>query len=1224
MWVSFPNPGSLASVGLKMMEALHAQSASNSVHNAILKRFAEAYTLGRPSLPLCGKRYLHAAAKVDAKQDTRSNGNGEGNKSTDQVGGGSGSPSELSPNGLSIAGMIGGSGFSATKLAHENLLASDAFYFLEQLMGKWRADPKSVHPSWSLYFKNLAEGGNSNRSLESAMDMTMGNIFADESSRKTANLIAMIRAFQKLGHFQADTNPLKFPLQTPFVSKSRVEAASYVGSFTFEHFGFKRDEDWDRLVELNLPNHGGFQGVYGTELNRQSMHLQDTRLSDFVATVPNVLYQKKSTQHTGENEMSSSTHMTIGQVYERLRQIYLGSIGVEFLHMPDRARLNWIRNELETPRPYEYSKKLKRRILQRTIAAVQFDAFLQKKFSTVKRFGLDGCEGAIVSLCTLADLASLMGFESVMIAMAHRGRLNTLSNVMQKPLKEVLTEFLNVRPQPEPQAGGHGGQESHRGKRWGNTGDVKYHMGVEYEYKDPTTGKHMLMSMPCNPSHLEAVDGVLLGNVYARQQMKGDVEKSKVLPVAIHGDAAMAGQGVVYESIQMGDLRGYGVGGTIHVVLNNQIGFTTNPEDAGSGLYCTDVAKTIGAPVLHINADDPEALSFAMELAIRYRQTFKADIFLDIVGYRRYGHNELDMPHFTQPTVYQKIQKHPNVLDIYSKKLVEEKTLSQDEVDKMKKDHMDALNVAYEQAKSHKPSKRLRRYSPQWDAMATPEQICSPRLTGVNEDVLVSLGSELNKLPASFKAHPTVAKIYEAREKCFKTGQGLDFGTAEALAFATMLREGTQIRVSGQDVERGTFSHRHAVVCDQRDGSKYTPLQALADNRNFHQSRFDIHNSLLSECAVLGFEYGFSLENPNYLNIWEAQFGDFCNGAQVVIDQFIASGETKWNQSSGLVMMLPHGYDGQGPEHSSGRLERFLTLCDDRSDVIHEEFWNPDKRSCIQCHNMQVCVPSTSSQMFHLLRRQINRGFRKPLIIMTPKKLLRMREACSPLRDFAEGTRFVRYYFDDSFEPLVAEKSGELPSIKYLNPSQVKSEPQTPNAPPSTASKPNNSNSSEPNAPPPPTSTATASHLRSREKVQRLVLCCGQVYYDLVKARAAAKLEDTVMIARVEQLSPFPIDQLINDLRSLPNLQSVVWCQEEPMNQGAWPYVGLRLRTILHQARVQGWCSIRRALYAGRDVCATTATGSSYTHAAEQKQLLEDALKLDRTTNSYYEKYSEY
>ncbi|EZG47695.1 2-oxoglutarate dehydrogenase E1 component [Gregarina niphandrodes] len=1024
-------------------------------------------------------------------------------------------------------------------------------------------------------------------------------------------VVAMLRYFEKLGHYHAETDPLSvcdrgYPHTSVMRDRNRKQCEN-----TFESFGFNRETDWDQKVSVSVPQTAGLLGELKSDTRSewQGVH---------VAELPT---SRRQEQEEGDETWS------IGELYKRLKEIYCGHIGVEYLHIHNREKINWLRSQLELPRRYCYTRAQKLLILDRVMRAVIFEQFAAAKFGTIKRFGLDGCEGFVVGLEQLLKCGVLHGVESVVVSMAHRGRLNTLMNIMRKPKSQVFSEFM--------------GHTGFGGAAWGNSGDVKYHMGAEIIVTDPDVQKDILYTLLPNPSHLEAVDPVCLGTARARQDLiaygkgtrhspattgsvtearvahemsvagatasvkgvsgKGEAAGAvsvggggsredsfrRVLPVIVHGDASISGQGVVYETCQMSNLAKYSVGGTVHVVINNQIGFTTDPGDGASGNYCTDVAKCIEAPVFHVNGDDPEAISRVMEIALMYRQKFHSDVFVDVIGYRRSGHNELDMPKFTQPLLYDAIGKHENLMDLYLRQLIHtDKVITQEEANQLQQKILQEFIESFEKAKTYKPTPHLRPFNPEWRTQCLPDEFSRPRITGVSLNELVDIGTCISTLPSGkgLQPHSTIKRVYDQRLQCIKSGKGIDFGLAEALAFATLIKDGVHIRLMGQDCERGTFSHRHAVVKDQVDPRlDYFPLDAYAQylkgNLPKGQSKAGetgtvaVGNSLLSEFACLGFEYGYSLESPFILPIWEAQFGDFANGAQVIIDQFLVSGEVKWNHPSGLTLLLPHGYDGQGSEHSSGRIERFLQMCDDPEDTIHQEVWDINRRSVVQRHNIQVCNVTTPANYFHVLRRQIHRGFRKPLVVFSPKRLLRLKESSSNLMDMAENTRFSRYIFDPAFI---------TPQMKYT--SEIGVNPSGKDA-----------------------------QSRKRENVKRLILCSGQVYYDLVKARQDSGMTDEVMIGRVEQLSPFPFDQIAEDITSLPYLRSIVWCQEEPMNMGAWSYAKPRVETLLKHLGHQ-ICTIT---FAGRNVSAAPATGDTNIHKKELQQILEHSMNLDKNHNSH-------
>ncbi|WP_137179398.1 2-oxoglutarate dehydrogenase E1 component [Roseomonas sp. AR75] len=768
----------------------------------------------------------------------------------------------------------------------------------------------------------------------------------------------------------------------------------------------------------------------------------------------------------------------LGKEYATLREIlkicrasYCGSIGVEFMHIQDPDQKAWIQRRIEgAPWLTAFGKDEKTKILQELTEAEGFEAFCAKKYATTKRFGLEGGESTIPAIETVIETAAAGGVNEITIGMAHRGRLNVLVNVVKKPFSAVFSEFKGSSANPEDVQG---------------SGDVKYHLGTSTDID--IGGRSVHLSLQPNPSHLEAVDPVVVGKVRARQDMAGDTKtRRSVMGITLHGDAAFAGQGVVYETLAMSQLIGYRTGGTIHIVTNNQIGFTTVPLHAYSGLYCTDVAKSIQVPILHVNGDDPEAVVFCARMAAEFRMQFGADIVLDIVCYRRHGHNETDEPAFTQPIMYGRIKEMRTTRALYAEKLAKEGSLSAEESKAMYDAFNATLEDAFQAAQSFKPNKAdwLEGHWSGLKAVTTGEEIEKLHETAVGLDALREVGSALTRVPTDFAVNPKIARQLEAKKQAIETGEGIDWATGEALAFGTLLLEGHRVRLSGEDVQRGTFSHRHAYLVDQKTQAEYVPL----NNIRAGQPRFEAFNSLLSEFGVLGFEYGYSLADPRTLVLWEAQFGDFANGAQVIIDQFIASAETKWLRMSGLVMLLPHGYEGQGPEHSSARPERYLQLCAER--------------------NMRVGNLTTPANYFHALRRQLKANYRKPLVLMTPKSLLRHKMAVSSLADFGPGSGF-QYV---------------IPEVDVIAPD---------------------------------------------EAVKRVVLCTGKVYYDLLQERRDKGVKD-VAIVRLEQLYPFPAMSLGKALAPYVNAE-VVWCQEEPENMGAWTFVDRRIEKVLggleHKAR---------------------------------------------------------
>ncbi|WP_144174212.1 2-oxoglutarate dehydrogenase E1 component [Pseudomonas sp. Kh13] len=788
---------------------------------------------------------------------------------------------------------------------------------------------------------------------------------------------------------------------------------------------------------------------------------------------------------------------SLREIFEALQKTYCRTIGAEFTHIVDSEQRSWFQQRLESVRGRpEFSADVQAHLLERVTAGEGLEKYLGTKYPGTKRFGLEGGESLIPMLDEMIQRSGSYGTKEVVIGMAHRGRLNVLVNTFGKNPRELFDEF--------------------EGKKMNElgSGDVKYHQGFSSNVMTPGGEVHLAMAF--NPSHLEIVSPVVEGSVRARQDRRNDTVGDKVLPISIHGDAAFAGQGVVMETFQMSQTRGFKTGGTVHIVINNQVGFTiSNPLDARSTEYATDVAKMIQAPILHVNGDDPEAVLFVTQLAIDYRMQFKRDVVIDLVCYRRRGHNEADEPNGTQPLMYQQISKQRTTRELYAEALIQAGRIDAERAQAKIDEYRNALDNGLHVVKSlvKEPNRELfvdwRPYlGHAWTARHD---------TRFDLKTLQELSAKLLEIPEGFVVQRQVAKIYEDRQKMQAGGLPINWGYAETMAYATLQFEGHPIRMTGQDIGRGTFSHRHAVLHNQKDASTYVPLKNLFPG----QPSFELYDSFLSEEAVLAFEYGYSTTTPNALVIWEAQFGDFANGAQVVIDQFITSGEHKWGRLCGLTMLLPHGYEGQGPEHSSARLERYLQLCAE--------------------HNIQVCVPTTPAQIYHLLRRQVIRPLRKPLIVLTPKSLLRHKLAISTLEDLAEG----------SFQTVI-------PEIDSLDPA----------------------------------------------KVERLVLCGGKVYYDLLEKRRAEGRED-IAIVRIEQLYPFPEDDLVEILAPYTNLKHAVWCQEEPMNQGAW------YSSQHHMRRILGRHNKALVLeYAGRDASAAPACGYASMHAEQQEKLLQDAFTV--------------
>ena len=802
--------------------------------------------------------------------------------------------------------------------------------------------------------------------------------------------------------------------------------------------------------------------------------------------------------------ITNKDYSNIKEILYFLKKTYCGSIGYEYMHISNPSERKWIRDRVEKDEnALQFTKNGKNAILNKLIQAEGFEKFLNTKFVGTKRFGLDGAESLIPALEQIIKIGGQFKIKEVKIGMSHRGRLNVLANVLQKSYKRIFNEFA--------------GEMNDDGED--TAGDVKYHLGASSDREFDGNSVHV--SLTDNPSHLEAVNPVVLGQARAKQFFHKDKERNKVIPILIHGDAAFAGQGIVAECFAMSGLPGHNTGGTIHIIINNQIGFTTSPRFARSSPHPSDVAKMVDAPIIHANGDDPEAVVYATRIATEFRLKFNRDVVIDLVCYRRFGHNEGDEPSFTQPLMYKKIRSHPSTTNIYGKKLINENIIIEEDLNLKIKKFKDLLDQQFKTAKDYKP--KIEWFEGTWSRYKPEKGKDKRGATGVDSNILLNISNKINEVPSDSNIHKTIKKILETRKKSIEQGSGIDWATAEALAFGSLLEEGYPVRLVGQDSGRGTFSQRHSVLRNQIDNSRYIPLNNISKS----QKNFEIVDSFLSELAVLGFEYGYSLVAPNTLTLWEAQFGDFANGAQVIIDQFIASGERKWKRASGLVMLLPHGYEGQGPEHSSARLERFLQLCAN--------------------DNLQIMNCTTPANYFHALRRQVLRDFRKPLIMMTPKSLLRNKYCVSELKDFSKENSFHRVMWDHSMDP----KSKGF--IKLKNNSDIK----------------------------------------------KVILCSGKIYFDLLAAREKIKKND-VIIFRIEQLYPFPAKSLVKELKPFAKNANFYWCQEEPKNMGAWLLVRDYIRWTLDTIKAKN----NEISYIGRIPDASPATGYAKRHLSEQQEII--------------------
>ncbi len=934
-------------------------------------------------------------------------------------------------------------------------LAAGNAPYVEALYEQYLADPASVDPRWREYFAKLAGSG----------------------ANETAH------------------GPIREALAQRAVSARPVAVAGSTAS-----------------ASDDSAKQGGVARLVQVYSNRGHLLADIDPLGLMQRPVPEVLELKHfglsesdldTEFYTGARTDAIPKRMKLRDMIAQLKTIFCGPIGAEFAHVSNSTERLWLQNRfLEGRVKNRFSADEQKNFLRHLTAAEGLEVYLATKYPAQKRFSLEGGDSLIPMLDDLIQQGGQRGIEEIVIGMAHRGRLNVLVNVVGKSPQVLFSEFE-----------GHYDTNHMQG-----SGDVKYHKGFSTDIRTPAGNVHVALAF--NPSHLEVVNPVVEGSVRARQQRRNDSKGDKVAPILIHGDAAFAGQGVVMETLQLSQARGFYTGGTVHIIINNQVGFTiSDPRDSRSTLYCSDVAKIIEAPIFHVNGDDPEAVLFVTRLALDYRMRFHKDVVIDLVCYRKRGHNEADEPAATQPVMYQKIRSQRTPRQIYAERLIAEKVITAAEADEMVEQYRRALDEGRTTTR-HALGMIGNKHTVDWSKYQHVSDRVESVVTGVRVEQLRELAGKLTTFPANFTLHRQVANVVQAREKMAAAQQPLDWGFAETLAYATLLTEGYEVRIVGQDSGRGTFFHRHAVWHDQTSGDTYIPLANLSPS----QPRFNVIDSLLSEEAVMGFEYGFSTTEPNCLNIWEGQFGDFANGAQVIIDQFISSGEAKWGRLCGLTLFLPHGYEGQGPEHSSARLERFLQLCAEQ--------------------NMQVCVPSTPAQMFHMLRRQMRQNFRKPLIVMTPKSLLRHKLSVSSLEDLTHG----------GFRNVIDE-------VDDIQPSHV----------------------------------------------TRVVFCSGKVYFDLLDSRRADALHNIALV-RIEQLYPFPIEEYAATLRKYANAREIVWCQEEPQNQGGWYQIRHRLQ--------EGLGKDQQLLYAGRAPAAAPAAGIFQMHVDQQQGLVDAALRSTSTEES--------
>ena len=956
--------------------------------------------------------------------------------------------------------------------------------YIEQMYEKFCNDPNQLPDSWKQYFDALGEekelinketNGASwaPKKIKSNVDIDLDSyekfipsnlsysieekikkekpqsspIELEQSTKDSVRAIMMIRAYRIRGHLQADLDPLGL------IKKENCP------ELLPETYGFT-ENDLDKKIFLD--------------------------------------------------EVLGLKYATLREILEILNRTYCSNIGIEFMHMTDPEEKSWIQQRIEgKDKEIQFTERGRKAILNRLIEAEGFEKYLAKKYVGTKRFGLDGCESLIPAMEQIIKRGGALGCKEVKIGMPHRGRLNILTNVIQKPLKKIFKEFSG---DPGIASGG-------------VSGDVKYHLGASANREFDNNLVHV--SLTANPSHLEAVNPVVLGQVRAKQDYHDDAERNKVIPILLHGDAAFAGQGIVAECFAMSGLTGHNIGGTIHIIVNNQIGFTTQPEFSRSSPYPSEVAKMVQAPIFHVNGDDPEAVTYCAKVATEYRQKFKRDVVLDIFCYRKYGHNEGDEPSFTQPLMYKKIKEHPSTLQKFADRLISEKVLTKEEFEDEKNAYQKRLDEEFEASKSY-ISNEHDWFTGVWSKFTTELGHDRRGDTGIEIEKIKNLGKKLAHIPEGFNAHKTISRIYDARSKMFETGKDFDWAMAETLAFASLADEGYGVRLVGQDSVRGTFSQRHAAINDQVTGERYYPLKHISNE----QGQVEIIDSLLSEMGVLGFEYGYSLTDPDTLVLWEAQFGDFANGAQVIFDQFISSGEKKWTRASGLVMLLPHGYEGQGPEHSSARLERYLQACAQE--------------------NIQVVNCTTPANYFHVLRRQIHRTFRKPLVVFTPKSLLRHKRCISEIEDFTKQNSFHRVLSDRA----------EYSAYNLIP-------------------------------------------LAKDDEIEKVILCSGKVYFDLVDERENLKA-NKVQIVRIEQLYPFPVKTLARHISRFKNAKKFVWCQEEPYNMGAWNHVEPYINRTLEYIKANS----TKVIYTGRTPSASPATGFLKKHLAQQLEIVNKAITI--------------
>ena len=966
-------------------------------------------------------------------------------------------------------------------------------HYVEQLQARHAEAPETVDEAWAAFFRELGEDGDAAQAEAHGPSWARADWPPQPGDEITAALT---------GEWPAESRPAEARAAGDKIAAKAEETGHAVSDAQV------RRAVTDSIRALMLIRAYRIRGHLAADLDPLGMREETAHPELDPATYgfgPEDMERRIFIDNVLGLELA-----TLGEILALVKRTYCGTFALQFMHISDPEQAAWLKERIEGyGKEVRFTEQGRRAILAKMVEAEGFEVFLGKKYTGTKRFGLDGGESLIPAMEQVIKRGGALGVRDIVIGMPHRGRLSVLANVLSKPYRAIFNEFQGGSFKPEDVEG---------------SGDVKYHLGASSDRE--FDGNTVHLSLTANPSHLEAVNPVVLGKVRAKQAQLRDRDRTQVMPVLLHGDAAFAGQGVVAECFGLSGLVGHRTGGTMHIVVNNQIGFTTAPRFSRSSAYPTDIALMVEAPIFHVNGDDPEAVVHAAKVATEFRQKFHKDVVIDIFCYRRFGHNEGDEPMFTNPLMYKKIKGQKTTLALYTERLERDGLVPEGEIEKMKEAFQATLEEEFEAGRSYRPNK-ADWLDGKWAHLDRREAGKYQRgRTAIEPETMEGIGRALTAAPEGFALHRTVERLLKAKAKMFETGEGFDWATAEALAFGSLMLEGYPVRLAGQDSVRGTFSQRHAALVHQETEERHIPLQRLREG----QARFEVIDSMLSEYAVLGFEYGYSLAEPNALVAWEAQFGDFANGAQIMFDQFVSSGEAKWLRMSGLVMLLPHGYMGQGPEHSSARLERFLQMCGGDNWIV---------ANC-----------TTPANYFHILRRQLHRSYRKPLVLMTPKDLLRHKLAVSKAEDFTTGSSFHRVLWDD------AEKGH------------------------------------------------SETELKPDEEIRRVVLCSGRVYYDLLEERDERGIDD-VYLLRVEQFYPFPAQSMVGELTRFANAE-VVWCQEEPKNQGGWSFMDPNLEWVLGRIEARS----RRARYVGRAAAASPATGLASQHKAQQEALVDDALTI--------------